>query len=85
MPLVLLVLVTADAKASALDRLRRAGQERSGGTVELAPPCHRSVEMVGELVEVLVDPVVGVPGAGTPGEFVSKSLITRRNVALSDA
>ena len=38
--LVLLVFVTADGEEAALDGLGGAGEERSGGTVEVAPTIH---------------------------------------------
>src|SRR5258708_208896 len=62
MPLVLFVFVTADGEKAAFDRLGSAGEERSGGTVNVAPAVHGFVEMVRDLVEVLIDPGVRIPG-----------------------
>ena len=39
-----------------------AGEERSGGTVNVAPAVHGFVEIVRDLVEVLIDPGVRIPG-----------------------
>src|ERR1019366_7919929 len=61
MAFVLLVLVAADGEEPAFDRLSGAGEERSGGTVNVAPAVHGSVEIVRNLVKVLFDPGVCVP------------------------
>ena len=62
MAFVLLVFVTADGEEPAFDGLSGAGEERSGGTVNVAPAVHGFVEIVRDLVEVLIDPGVCVPG-----------------------
>ena len=83
MALVLLVFIAADTETSALDRLRRARQEGPGGTIKSAPS---------------IDPRRLKWSASSPrfwsiqsseyhvlariARSVSKSLITRRNVAL---
>src|SRR5271165_5528973 len=61
MAFVLLVFVAADGEEPAFYRLRGAGEESSGGTVNVSPAVHGSVEIVRDLVEVLFDPGVCVP------------------------
>jgi hypothetical protein len=62
MPLVLFVFVTADGEEAAFDGLSSTGEERSGGTINVAPAVHGFVEIVRDLVEVLIDPGVRIPG-----------------------
>ena len=58
MAFVLLVFVTADGEEPAFDGLGGAGEKGSGGTVKVAPAIHGFVQIVGDLVEVLIDPGV---------------------------
>src|SRR5271157_1027604 len=61
MAFVFLVFVAANGEEPAFDRLSGAGEESSGGTVNVAPAVHGSVEIVRDLIEVLFDPSVCVP------------------------